>query len=183
MSTDTDLPVQDELAVLKHRADVMGLKYHPSIGKEALKEKINTAMSEAAPMETEIKVQPKESEHARRKRLIEEASKLIRIRVTCMNPAKKEYEGELFTAGNSVVGSYTKYIPFNVDDGWHVPNIIFKEIRARQCQVFQTKTDHRGNKYRQGTLIKEFAVEVLPQLTEVELQELAQRQAMSKAID
>jgi hypothetical protein len=43
--------------------------------------------------------------------------------------------------------------------------------------------DSRGNNVRKGKLIKEFAIEVLPQLTEAELKEMARRQAMSRAID
>ena len=100
-----------------------------------------------------------------------------------MNPAKKEWEGEIFSCGNTTVGSFTKYVPFNADDGWHVPEMIYKMIRDRQCQVFYTVTDDKGNKIRRGKLIREFAVEKLPPLTPEELHELAQRQAMSKSID
>jgi hypothetical protein len=108
---------------------------------------------------------------------------LVRIRVTCMNPAKAEWEGEIVTVGNSAVGSITKFIPFNADAGWHVPRIIYQQLVERQCQIFVTVTDSRGNKTRKGKLIKEFAIEVMPPLTPAELQELAQQQAMAKAID
>jgi hypothetical protein len=40
-----------------------------------------------------------------------------------------------------------------------------------------------GNTSRTGKLIKEFAIEVMPQLTSEELHDLAQRQAMSNSID
>jgi hypothetical protein len=100
-----------------------------------------------------------------------------------MNPAKKEWDGEIFTAGNSLVGSMTKYVPFNADDGWHVPRIIYQQLVQRQCQVFTTVRDSRGNTSRKGKLIKEFAIEVLPMLTAEELKDLAQRQAMAKSID
>src|SRR5690606_32581434 len=123
-----------------------------------------------------------ESENARRLRKKREAEELVRIRVTCMNPAKKEWEGEIFTAGNSTVGTFKKYVPFNADDGWHVPRIIYNQIIQRQCQVFYSVKDERGNSIRKGKLIKEFAVEVLPQLTKEELQELARRQAMAKSV-
>ena len=100
-----------------------------------------------------------------------------------MNPAKKEWEGEIITAGNSTVGTFRKYIPFNSDEGWHVPRIIYNQLVSRQCQVFTTVKDNRGNKVRRGKLIREFAIEVMSPLTAEELQELAQRQAMSNAID
>ena len=182
-----DLPVQDELAVLKARADALGISYHPSIGVEKLREKVNAALKkdealQEAPQEAPT-ADAEETESQRRNRLRQEASKLVRIRVTCMNPHKKEWQGEFITAGNSVVGTFTKYIPFNADEGWHVPHIIYEQLRDRECQVFVSVRDSKGNTTRRGKTIKEFAIEVLPPLTEEELKDLAQRQAMAKSVD
>lgn len=193
MSTqdNENLPVQDELAVLKERADKMGLRYHPSISAEKLREKITAALNDEQESDTQtqddtpaqpmVAVEETEAQHRARKR--REANELVRVRVTCMNPAKREWEGEIFTAGNSLVGSFRKYVPFNADEGWHVPRIILKQIQQRQCQIFTTVRDNRGNSVRKGKLIKEFAVEIMPNLTVEELEDLAQRQAMAKTID
>lgn len=185
MSSDTDeILTQDELTTLKARADLLGISYHPSIGLEKLREKINAATSDEVPQTNAVQASAQEENvNQKRARLKKEALELVRIRVTCMNPAKAEWEGEIFTVGNSAIGSVTKYVPFNADAGWHVPRIIYTQLAERQCQVFVTKTDSRGNKSRQGKLIKEFAIEVMPPLTPAELHELAQRQAMAKAID
>lgn len=172
---DTDLPVVDELTALKARADMMGVKYHPSISLEKLKEKITAHLN----AEEDKPVAEPEMDRAALQR---NASELMRIRVTCMNPAKKEWEGEIFTVGNSVVGTFKKYVPFNADEGWHVPRIIYEQLKERECQVFTTVRDLRGNSTRKGKLIKEFAIEVLPNLTEEEIKELAQRQAMAKSV-
>ena len=172
----------DELASLKQRADMMGISYHPSIGLEKLREKVNAALSSEAKEDADVEVSG-ETEGQKRKRLADEAAKLIRIRVTCMNPNKKEWDGEIITAGNANVGTFKKYIPFNADEGWHVPNIIYKQLLQRECQIFVTQRDDKGNQYRKGKLIKEFAIEVLPPLTKEELDELARRQAMSKSVD
>lgn len=186
MSSDTDeILTQDELTTLKARADLLGISYHPSIGLEKLREKINAATSDEAvkePVQSATKAD-EETANERRIRLKKQALELVRIRVTCMNPAKAEWEGEIFTVGNSAIGSVTKYVPFNADAGWHVPRIIYQQLVERQCQIFTTVTDSRGNKSRKGKLIREFAIEVLPPLTKEELHELAQRQAMAKAID
>ena len=186
MSSDTDeILTQDELTTLKARADLLGVTYHPSIGLEKLREKINAANTDEAVQEP-VKSAPQADEETlsqKRTRLKKEALELVRIRVTCMNPAKAEWEGEIFTSGNSGVGSITKFVPFNADAGWHVPRIIYTQLAERQCQIFTTVTDSRGNKSRKGKLIREFAIEVLPPLTPAELHELAQRQAMAKAID
>jgi hypothetical protein len=207
----SDLPVVDELTALKARADQIGLKYHPNIGLETLREKVNAALSAPGPVE-QPKVDEAEDDPApedpallnqpaanaapesldapvtetlsqRRLRKKREANELIRIRVTCMNPAKKEWEGELFTAGNSVVGSFSKFVPFNIDEGWHVPRIIYNQIVQRQFQTFRNEKTKNGVTVRRSGLIREFAIEVLPQLSLDELQELAQRQAMAKTID
>ena len=97
-----------------------------------------------------------------------------------MNPAKKEWEGEIITVANNAVGTVKRYVPFNTEDGWHVEHILLEQLRERQCQIFVTEKDSRGNKVRKGKLIREFAIEVLDPLTEEELAELAQRQAMAK---
>ena len=178
--------VSDELAALKARASLLGITFHPTIGLEKLREKVNAAVTSDGSTEEEVVEAPvvaKESEAAKRLRLRNEASKLVRIRLTCMNPTKKEWEGEIITAGNAGVGTFKKFVPFNVDEGWHVQHIIYKQLVNRECQIFVTVKDSMGNKIRKGKLIKEFAIEVLPQLTEDELADLAQRQAMAKSID
>ena len=185
---EDEVVVQDELDALKARANLLGVKFHPSISLEKLREKVNAAVTSdgAATSEEEAKdpAEPKqETIGEKRKRLKTEALKLVRIRLTCLNPAKKEWEGEIITVGNSLIGSVKKFVPFNADDGWHVPHVIYQHLKERQCQIFQTATDARGNKVRKGKLIKEFAIEVLPPLTKEELDELARRQAMAKAID
>ena len=181
--------VQDELTTLKERATLMGLKFHPSISLDKLREKVNAATDESDEPDDEVVstkvVAPviEETMNQKRNRLKKEALALVRIRLTCMNPAKAEWEGEIFTIGNALIGSVKKFVPFNADDGWHVPNIILQQLQERQCQVFVSAKDARGNNVRRGKLIKEFAIEILPPLTKTELEELARRQAMSKAID
>lgn len=178
MSEELDLQnTTDELSALKARADLLGISYHPSIGLEKLRDKVNAALASGEQSEGSVK-----DEAAERIELQNKAAELVRIRVTCMNPAKKEWEGEIFTTGNSVVGTFKKYVPFNADEGWHVPRIILEMIQQRQCQIFTTAKSKNGVAVRQGKLIKEFAVEILPPLTEEELKDLAQRQAMAGSV-
>lgn len=177
--------VEDELASLKAKADLLGLRYHPSVGVEKLREKIQAHLAgsgEAGTESEECAEAPQESLLDRRRRKRLEAAKLVRVRVTCMNPFKKEWEGEIFTAGNGVVGTHKKYVPFNAEDGWHVPQILLNQIKERKCQIFTTIKDDKGNKIRKGKMINEFVVEVLPALTKEELHDLAQRQALSQSV-
>lgn len=186
LDTETTVQAPSELDTLKARATQMGLKFHPSIGVDALREKVLAALNDEAvqqPQEQPVVVASEETPGQKRKRLKAEALKLVRIRVSCMNPAKKDWEGEIFTTGNAAIGSVKKFVPFNAEDGWHVPHCIYEMIRDRHCPIYVSVKDGRGNTVRKHKMIKEFAVEVLPQLTAEELQELAQRQAMAKSID
>ena len=175
-----------ELENLKVRADKLGVRYHPSISADKLREKIKAAQAEGedeVAEESEAKQATgtfEESPVAKKLRLKREGLKLVRVRITCMNPAKKEWEGEIFTVSNNAVGTVKRYVPYNVEDGWHVEQILLDQLRERQCQIFVTDKDSRGNKIRKGKLIREFAIEVLEPLTEEELKELAQRQAMAR---
>jgi hypothetical protein len=176
---------QDELNTLKGRADLMGISYHPSIGVDKLREKVKAAIEgqkETKEMTKEDFVK-KETLAEEQLRLSNEANALVRIRLSCMNPAKREWEGEIFTVGNSVVGSIKKYVPFNAEEGWHVPRILYQMLQDRQCQTFTTEKTKNGVSVRKGKMIKEFNIEVLPQLTPKEIAELARRQAMAAGTD
>lgn len=181
-----------ELENLKARADLLGVTYHPNIGTEKLREKIAAKQAEeatpalvsgeaAGKSEEKGSIQSaEESPAAKRVRLKREGLKLVRVRITCMNPFKKEWEGEIFTVSNNAVGTVKRYVPYNVEDGWHVEHILLEQLKERKCQIFVSEKDSRGNKVRKGKLIREFAIEVLEPLTDKELAELAQRQAMAK---
>ena len=176
---------QDELTALKARADLLGLAYHPSIGLSKLRIKVLQALEpddEPEVVKT-VAVETKESDAEFRNRLRREAAQLVRIRVACMNPDKKDWAGEIIYTGNSYVGSFAKYIPFNAEEGWHVPQIILTQLQERKCQIFVTSKDSKGNSTRRGKLIKEFGIEILPPLSSAELKDLAQRQALANAID
>lgn len=189
--------VNNELDVLKARAKQLGINHHPSIGVAALRERIDAALNDKPmPAETVEPVEvpaveqgypdplapPKESIPQRNARLRREAERLIRVNISCMNPTKKDYEGEIFTVSNSAIGTIKKYVPFNTEDGFHVPAAILKIIEARKCQIFVKGKGLRGNTTSRGKLIKEFAVERLDPLTPEELSDLATQQAMSGSI-
>lgn len=192
---DADLMVEgteqevDQLTVLKARAQRLGIKFHPSIGLEALRAKINetlgqtAAESDAPAVPVEAAPAVEETRNQARLRLRKEAGKLVRIRLTCMNPNKKDWRGEVFTVSNSVVGTYRKFVPYNNEEGWHVPQFILNMIKERKFQTFYTVKGVRGVAVRKGKLVPEFAVEIMPPLTEVELAELARRQAMAGGLE
>lgn len=178
-----------ELEALKTRADLLQVKYHPNIGLDALREKVKAAQAAdpaasagASAGADAANAQNQKAETADEKmiRLRNDAAKLVRIRLTCMNPAKKDWDGEIITAGNAGVGSYKRYIPFNAPDGWHVENIMYQVLKDRMCPVFYTERTKNGVAVRRSRLIREFAIELLDPLTKDELAELARRQALAR---
>lgn len=184
----------DELEALKKRADMVGFKYHHRIGVDRLREELaafmqgqdtQEAVAEAAvqPKRPNLSVHPETPGEAKARRQ-KEAARLVRVRVACMNPNKREWEGEIFTVSNSDVGTFKKYVPFNNDAGWHIPTIMLKTLQEKECQIFQTVNRPGPNgqptKVREGKNIKEFNIEILPPLTEQELKDLANQQAMAR---
>jgi hypothetical protein len=165
-------PVIDELTKLKNRAEMMNIKFHPSISVDKLRAKINEHLNNDSPVaKEEDKPVEKVADQT------EETAGQRRIR------AKKEWPGQIFAVGNSNIGTFKRYVPFENEEGWHVEQIILDEIRAAQYQAFYTDKSKGGVAIRRGKLQKEFVVEVLPPLTEQERHDLAQRQAMAKSID
>lgn len=174
------------LEALKAEADDLGIEYSPNIGAEKLQQRITAHLESQAgtpeasePESTVSEAVPakQETEAEKRLRIKKMATELIRVNVTCMNPNKREWEGEIFTTGNGYTGTIRKMVPFGVD--WHVPRMLVNMIKARHCQIFETKKDDKGRKRRVGRLIPEFNVIELPKMTEKEIEDLARQQAMS----
>lgn len=180
-----DITTPSELDTLKERATQLGISFHPSIGVDKLREKVAAALDgdndEGGPgdgTQEDRKIDEQaESTAEFRLRKKREASELVRIQVTCMNPNKRDYDGELFMAGNGVVGTFKKYVPFDVE--WHVPRVIMNMIKQRRCQIFVSKKDDKGRTIKVGKSIPEFNVVELEPLSKEELADLRQRQAMA----
>jgi len=185
-----EVPELDELAMLKKRADMMSINYHPSIGLDKLKEKINAALAsegasdviEEVPTLVVAGEPKKETQGQKAVRLRKECNRLVRIRVTCMNPNKGEWPGELFTVSNSLIGTLKKFVPFNSENGWHVPEMIVKMMEERRYSVYYTVVIN-GHKIRKSKMSKEFSIEYLDPLTYEQLKDLAHQQALAGSID
>lgn len=196
---DEPLANTSELDSLKARADLMGLRYHPSIGVESLRAKIAAALNGEAEEEEEPQgdapaanssiprastqlakeaAPVPETAQQRRARLHKEGRRKVRCRITCMNPLKKEWQGEQFCVSNRNIGSINIFVPFGYD--WHVEAAVLNMIREREYLSFITKrVGPQQVEVKEHRLNREFAVEILDPLTPQELKELAQRQAMA----
>lgn len=184
-----------ELELLKERAALMGIKHSNNITVETLRKKIEDKMEgkdeqlEEAPVEassnplagltteqveelTEDK--PVGPTPTLAQYLGMQAKKLIRIRISSMDPKKQDLKGEIFTVANEHIGTIKKYVPFGeqTDNGYHVEQCILDFLRTRTFLHIQTRTVNGQieTKYR---YVNEFAIEVLEPLTRAELAALA----------
>lgn len=178
----TDLDIVDpneELNSLKERATLLGIKFSNNIGVDTLRAKVNAKLEEGnlASEATDNKV-------ALRKSVKDEELKLVRIRLSVMNPMKKTWRGEVFTVANSVIGTVKKFVPFGPNfysNGYHVPNCIYKMLRDRTFLNIST-VEKNGRITTQTEFLPEFSITVLPPLTKEELEELAAAQAAGNRI-
>lgn len=192
MSEDNDLMLNEtsdndtdtskaELESLKKKADLIGVKYSPNIGLDTLRERVREKLSESQETTTESS-DSSMSKGSLRNTLRKEARKLVRIRVTCRNPHKKEWEGEIFTVANSMIGTVKRFIPFGVE--WHVESILYNLLKQKQYQKFYwEKHPKTGQRVRKGKLEQEFDITVLPALTKKELEELKAKQQLAAAAE
>lgn len=184
---------EDRLEKLKDICDAEDIHFHHKSGEAKLKELIiahfqaksaesdvEQAGKELSESGEELELQfksldryPDETDTAYKARKRKEAHKLIRVRITCMNPSKSEYDTEIFTFGNDVVGTIRRAIPFNVET--HVECVFLDMLRERKFQQFKMKKE-KGIEVREGYLVNEFAIEILPPLTKEELAQLAHTQ-------
>lgn len=176
-----DIPEQDERAALEARAKVLNISYHTNISTEKLRERVNAAISSTREQDSERPAKD-ESDVARRSRLKKKASRLIRVRIHCNDPAKKDWPGEYITVGNNAVGTYRKYVPYNQDEPFHLPEIIVNALREKRVQVFATKKSKNGIPVRESKSIAAYAIEIVQPLTEEELAQLANSQMARNAL-
>lgn len=185
-----DLQV-DQLALLKQRATVMGISYSNNISLETLKKRIQEKMDgvEAAKPELEKPVQvvnpltgqkPKARTPSLRQHMHDTQMKLVRLRITNLDPKKKDLHGEIVTVANEYLGTVKKFVPYGevTDDGFHVPYCIYRELDSRKFLNIRTVRNRKeGTTKVESNWAKEFSLDVLPQLTQEELNRLAAAQA------
>lgn len=170
-----------EQTPVRDQADALGIKYHHNANDETIQALIDSHQEAAPKILSEEECKPMTADEYHRKYGAvdrKKAGKLIRCRIQCMNPAKKDWPGEIFSVGSAKLGTFKKFVPFNSPEPYHIPKIIFDMLVEKKCTVFYTETDQRGNKTRKGRLVNEFAIEVLPPLTKEELSDLARTQAL-----
>jgi hypothetical protein len=139
----------------------------------------------AAPVAAAQPLSRKAQVQQMRDELIAEQTRLIRVRITNLDPKKKDLPGEIVTVGNEFIGTIRKYVPFGeaTDGGYHIPFCIYTQLEERKFLSITVKKGPDGREAVSHRQAKEFAIEVLPQLTQAELNQLAAAQAAAGLIE
>lgn len=198
-----------EERALKRQARELGIQFHPRMGAERLRaliqehtqkgsETASQAVVDEAVGEPQVEAtKPVQSfsgsekglymteEEYERKRFGEakrNANRLVRVRITCMDPTKKNWTGEIISVGSSKLGTYKKFIPFNSEEPYHIPWIIYQELKERKCRVGTTVKLPNGQEVNKYKLVNAFSIELLPPLRPDELEDLKKQQALAKGL-
>jgi hypothetical protein len=180
----------DEMTILKQRATMMGIKFSNNIGLEALRKKVADAQEgiteqeqpEVNPLATTT-VQEDKLSMAQRIRL--ENTRLVRVRIQNLDPKKKDLPGEILTVANDYMGTVRKYVPYGeaTDNGYHIPYCLYKLLKNRKFLHVSVKKGRNGKERVEQQWVREFAIEILPQLTEEELKQLGQAQLAAGSLN
>ena len=189
-----------ELDMLKSRAKLMGITFSNNIGLDALKTKIEEhKQASEAKTQTQALAQTNEQQPeaqtenqnkkaktiSLRTHLQKEKMKLVRLRITNLDPKKKDLPGEILTTGNEYLGTVRKFVPFGeaTDNGYHVPFCLYELMRDRKFLSIKTRKGPKGQTIVEQQMVREFALEILPPLTEAELARLSAAQLSAGGVE
>lgn len=161
------------LEMLKGQADLLKISYPSNITATTLRSRIMEALVDADDTDGISNKELKELEN--------ENLKLVRVMVMPIAQHMRDYEGKIYSVGNSVLPMVTKYVAFNVE--YHVPQIILNHILAEERQFFVQRKLANGGTVREPRIGKAYNVEFLEALTKEEIKELARSQENRNAID
>ena len=199
-ASNDQTPQPTELDMLKQRAKLMGITFSNNIGLDALKTKIEEhkkaseaktqtqALAQTDEQQPEVQTENQKKKAktiSLRAHLQKEKMKLVRLRITNLDPKKKDLPGEILTTGNEYLGTVRKFVPFGeaTDNGYHVPYCLYEMMRDRKFLSIKTRKGPKGQTIVEQQMVREFALEILPPLTEAELARLSAAQLSAGGVE
>ncbi|AGI61810.1 hypothetical protein HYP07_gp032 [Vibrio phage JSF3] len=166
---------KEELVRIKEQLTMMKVKFHHNANLETLKKLLAEALEPKEEVKESTNVVKKTAKQIR-----EEAMKLVRCNVICHDPMRKSRKGEFITVGNSIIGTFRVFVPYNgtQDVVWHIPRIVVDILKRKTCikNVRQVDKGHQHSTLDDVQIGKAFDIVELPPLTPEELKELAETQ-------
>lgn len=174
---------KEEKKILRSRLSKMGISSSPNTSLEKLRAKYAEISSGNTTPTTESPFV--ESTASIAARIRKDATKLIRVRIKNLNPYTQDLHGEIFTVANEVIGKVSKYVPYDdAGEAYHIPNCIYKMLLNKKFLQVKTFIDPVTKKRSvQQSWVPSFSIEVLPQLTVDELEELARKQEAAARLE
>ena len=162
----------NQLDKLKERANQLGIEYPNNTTIKSLKKRITDHLNQETIEETKEQYT----------NLYQENMKLVKVIITPVDSAKRDYQGEYFSVGNDVLGTVTRFVPFNEE--WMIEEILAKHIESKQYQHITTKRsrDNR-NETLDSRLVPAYNVQRLPLPTKEELAELKRIQEARQGVE
>ena len=190
--TQNTVELDQAIASLKKQADRLGITYKSNVSMATLQKAIQDKMNQpiggedSAPEPTATETKPtksaRELEEDRIRKLHNDAMKLVRVIITPMDSLKAaNMDSDVFCAGNSVLGTVKRVIPFGVE--WHVEQILLNTIREKKFQLFTSKKNARGATETTARLVPAYNITELPPLTQEELDKLADHQIRTRSLE
>ena len=168
------------LIELKAEADELGIKYSPNISEATLAKRIadfKTGGSDSDDATGEITPIPVLSQADKIRQIRKDALRLVRVIITPMDVAKRDYHGEIFQFSNRIL-SAKRFVPFGHPT--HVEAVLLDQIKTRQMRQTIPETRDTAPESR---LMPAFAVQELPPLTAQELSDLAKAQQARSSVE
>lgn len=173
---EEEVQIQTEAESLRVYAKNMGLK----IGNLQDVDKLKALIAEKSKSVVPMSKGAIASKHKRE--LKNKYMKLVRIRLTPMSPFERQLPSTTIDVGNSVVGKVKRTIQFN--EPWHVEEIVLSALKEKKFRSRKEHTDPTTRrKVYTNTTHASYGIEMLPDLTTVELKELSAKQLATGAID
>ena len=190
---ETTVDVKQEREALKARCQLLGIQTQGNQSNDTLRalirakqEEMDVAARQANPAAFDEAVETSEGRTpSLREYLKTEALKLVRVRISCMNPQLAKMGSVIITTGNEYTGTVRKVVFFGekTENGYHIPQIILNVLQRRKFQQVVEERNHKGHLVPRARWMKEFNIEILPPLTQKELNALKDRQLATNAID
>lgn len=182
---ETPSQLLSEVKILKEKADLMGINYPKNAGVTKMKELIEKheeELSKGSGLDKkDLPTDFTSYDSSKIGKVKSEAFKLVRFQLIVNDPSKQAWTGMSITAGNDVVGTISRVIPFNTSEAWHAEAIIVEHMKNMRFQSFPSTQSKAGTgtfaDHGNGKEMPVFTVIELPPLTEKELEELRARQS------
>lgn len=186
-------------STLIEEAKRLGVEFKNNIGIETLYNRVNAARKgetlneeelenenvkqgdKIAPNLENVNLVPQEElklspELARQKKR-EYLETKVRVQITCNDPMKSDWQGEILEVSNNIISRKKEFVPFNVP--WHVNRFILNMLEERTFTHHYT-VKIGGKIVNRHKLAKAFSITPLPPLTKQEIEAIGRKQLAEK---